>query len=107
MTQDFVFTTDLAKSIFRSCDALFEGKYLILWIMNHRLTPDTKVMDAFAQKSRANRVRAEAFCLGSPTLYHLANFYLRIKKPAVPATATVSESEAREWLSSAMEKLNV
>jgi|GEM_PF-2462343 len=95
---DLVFTQALAHEIFDTCNQMVECKHGILWIMNKKIIPDSKVMDAFAHPSRCERVKAEAFCLGNPTLMHLANFYVKLKKPAVKSRNFTDEKQATDWL---------
>lgn len=99
-TKNLFFTADIARNIFSECDDMMDGQYVIIWMMHTKLKPDNEVMDAFAEPARAVRVIAEAFHLEKTSLRLMANFYFRVKRPAVPGKVFETRREAEEWLKS-------
>jgi hypothetical protein len=85
--------------VYNTCDSIMPGRYFFM--LDHlehvqaQFHPKTLTMSADVE--RAERVYADAFIPHSASLKMLANFYLKMKKPKVPARAFDNVNDAMDW----------
>lgn len=97
--KDFHYSTQLAWQIFDICNnQAGDARYKMIWIMRTRLQPQKELFDFYANPQRAEKIEAEAFCIGSTAVKMMANFYFRAKKPIIPSRVFEVEEEAIKWL---------
>lgn len=77
-----------------------DKKRRVLVVFNSNFIPSRDATDFMVSRERTERIAAEAFCINSPALRLITNFYFRIKKPVIKSQAFENETLALAWLRS-------
>lgn len=77
---------------------LGNNKALLLHIVGNFVTMDKEAREYSASEAGLKYSIAEAFVINSLPQKILANFYMRINKPAVPSKFFDNREDAEEWL---------
>lgn len=94
-----ILSLDVVSLIYDKCNAEAGDKqYSLCTIMSTKITPTVEAYNFYSSPSRTKHILKEAFVLEESTLKLAANFYFKIKKPAVKGMAFNNEHQALNWL---------
>lgn len=90
---------DICKELSNAYEKLLGNKKtLLLHIVGNYVTMDKDAREYSASDIGLKYSIAEAFVINSLPQKMLANFYMRINKPAIPTKFFDNKKEAEEWL---------
>lgn len=90
---------DVVSLIYDKCNIEAGDKhYYLCTIMSTKITPTVEAYNFYSSPIRTKHIIKEAFVLEGSTLKLAANFYFKIKKPAVKGMAFNNLDQALNWL---------
>ncbi len=94
-----ILSLDVVTLIYDKCNIEAGGKkYFLCTIMSTNITPTIDAYNFYSSNNRTEHIVKEAFVLNGGTLKLAANFYFKVKKPAVKGMAFNNENDAVDWL---------
>jgi hypothetical protein len=103
--EDFVYTIEETVEVHKAINELTDEKMMLVLHVPGRYTSiDEETRRFIASKHGLRFTIAQAFVIGSMAQRIIANFFMKVNKPARPTRFFTSQGEAEKWLKAVRHK---